>query len=218
MVGRIGGASMKRTMLRYGVVAAFAAATMLQWIGTSGTAVAGPRITGAVYSLTNATGGNRVAVFLRDAGGRLHPGGTVSTGGTGTGASLGSQGALAVAGGGRWLLAVNAGSNSVSALRITMTLGVQLVNTVSSGGMEPVSVAVQGDLAYVVNAGSDDIRGFRLGPSGLHPIPGSSRSLSGSGVGPAEISFGLGGKVLVVTEKNTNLIDTFRVGASGKAA
>src|SRR5439155_13698791 len=113
----------------------------------------------------------------------------------GTGASLGSQGALAVARGGRWLLAVNAGSNSVSALKVTMTLGVRLVNTVSSGGTEPVSVAVQGDLAYVVNAGSDTVRGFRLGQSGLRPLPGSTRPLSGSGVGPAEISFGLGGKV-----------------------
>ncbi len=118
---------------------------------------------------------------------------------------------------GRWLLAVNAGSNSVSALKITMTLGVQLVNTVPSGGTDPVSVAVQGDLVYVVNAGSDSIRGFRLGSSGLQPIPGSTRPLSGSGVGPAEISFGLGGEVLAVTEKNTNLIDTYRVRASGRA-
>jgi VCBS repeat-containing protein len=209
---------MKRTMQRYGLVAALMAVAIAPLIGAGTPAVAGPRITGAVYTMTNATSGNKVAVFLRDAGGRLHPAGEVATGGNGTGASLGSQGALAVAGGGRWLLAVNAGSNSVSALKIGMTLGVQLVNRVPSGGTEPVSIAVQGDLAYVVNAGSDTIRGFRLGSNGLAPLAGSMRHLSGSGVGPAEISFGLGGKVLVVTEKNTNLIDTFRVSASGRAA
>jgi VCBS repeat-containing protein len=208
---------MRRTLQRYVLAAALAAASLVPLIGGAQPAAAGPRITGAVYTMTNETGGNRVAVFLRDAGGRLHPAGKVATGGTGTGAGLGSQGGLAVAGGGRWLLAVNAGSNSVSALKIGMTLGVTLVNTVSSGGTEPVSVTVQGDLAYVVNAGSDDIRGFRLGSSGLHPVAGSMRPLSGTGVGPAEISFGLAGRVLVVTEKNTNLIDTFRVNASGKA-
>jgi VCBS repeat-containing protein len=209
---------MRHTLQRYALAAAIAVASLFPLIGTDSPAVAGPRITGAVYTLTNDTGGNEVAVFLRDAGGRLHPAGTVGTGGTGTGASLGSQGALAVAGGGRWLLAVNAGSNSVSALKITMTLGVRLVNTVSSGGAEPVSVSVQGDVAYVVNAGSDSIRGFRLGAGGLTPIHGSARPLSGSGAGPAQISFGLSGKVLIVTEKNTNLIDTYRVGASGRAS
>jgi 6-phosphogluconolactonase len=207
---------MRRSVQRYGLAAAVAVAALFSVLGSTPAAVAGPRITGAVYSLTNAPGDNRVAVFLRDAGGRLHPAGTVSTGGNGTGASLGSQGALAVAGGGRWLLAVNAGSDTVSALKITMTLGVRLVNTVSSGGTVPVSVAVQGDLAYVVNAGSDTVRGYRLEQSGLHAISGSTRPLSGSGVGPAQVSFGLAGKVLVVTEKNTNLIDTFRVRASGR--
>jgi 6-phosphogluconolactonase (cycloisomerase 2 family) len=208
---------MRHTLQRYGAAAALAVAMLLPLIGTAAPATAGPRITGAVYSLTNAASGNAIAVFLRDVGGRLHPAGTVSTGGTGTGAGLGSQGALAVAGGGRWLLAVNAGSNTVSALKITMTLGLQWMNTVSSGGTEPVSVAAQGSLVYVVNAGSDNIRGFRLGAGGLHPIPGSTRPLSGSGVGPAQISFGLGGKILAVTEKATNLIDTYRVKASGRA-
>src|SRR5437660_9774069 len=46
---------------------------------------------GAVYTLTNQVGGNAVAVFARGADGRLTAAGTVSTGGTGTGASLGSR-------------------------------------------------------------------------------------------------------------------------------
>ena len=45
----------------------------------------------------------------------------------------------------------------------------------------------------------------------LRAIPNSIASLSGSGVGPAEISFDGGGQVLVVTEKATNNIDTYSV-------
>jgi len=51
----------------------------------------------------------------------------------------------------------------------------------------------------------------------LTPIPGSIQSLSGSGVGPAEISFDPDGDLLVVTEKNTNLITMFPVGSDGVA-
>jgi 6-phosphogluconolactonase len=206
---------MRRIVQR--TVLAVAMATSLAVITGGASAVAAPRIAGAVYSLTNATGGNQVQVFLRDAGGGLHPAGAVDTGGTGTGAGLGSQGALALAGGGRWLLAVNAGSDSVSALRVTSSLSVRLVNTVPSGGSQPVSVAVHGALAYVVNAGSDSISGFRLGSNGLSPITHSTRPLSGTGVGPAQIAFGLSGRVLVVTEKATNTIDTYRVRANGRA-
>src|SRR2546425_12670706 len=71
---------------------------------------------GDVYTLTNGAGGNQVAVFDRGNDGTLTADGTVSTGGLGTGAGLGSQGALAVEG--RQLLAVNAGSNSVSLFSI----------------------------------------------------------------------------------------------------
>src|SRR6185437_17086108 len=46
--------------------------------------LAGP---GAVYTLTNQAASNAVAVFTRGADGTLTPGGSVATGGTGTGAS-----------------------------------------------------------------------------------------------------------------------------------
>jgi 6-phosphogluconolactonase (cycloisomerase 2 family) len=67
-------------------------------------------------------------------------------------------------------------------------------------------------LLFVLNAGSSSIAGFRITRDGrLRPIPNSRALLSGSGVGPAEIAFDTSGKVLVVTEKTTNDIDTFRV-------
>src|ERR1043166_8949267 len=60
---------------------------------------------GAVYALTNAAAGNAVAMYTRGADGSLWWVGSVSTGGTGAGASLGSQGALALSDDGRWVFA-----------------------------------------------------------------------------------------------------------------
>src|SRR5207248_7379662 len=66
---------------------------------------------GAVYVMSNAPAGNAVLAFDRAANGALSPAGSYATGGNGTGAGLGSQGALVLSADGRWLLAVNAGSN-----------------------------------------------------------------------------------------------------------
>ena len=168
---------------------------------------------GVVYTLSNASAGNQVLVFNRAPDGSLTTAGSFATGGLGTGAGLGSEGALTVAG--RWLIAVNAGSNDVSVLDRDSG---QVASRVSSGGITPVSVTAAHDLVYVVNAGSSNIFGFRLGDDGqLSPIAGSSRPLSGSGVGPAQISFSPEGETLVVTEKATSLIDTYAIGPHGEA-
>lgn len=173
---------------------------------------------GAVYTLTNQTSGNAVAVFSRAADGSLSPAVTISTGGIGTGAGLGSQGALALGGDGRWLFAVNAGSNDVSVFRVGAT-GLSLASRVSSGGILPISVTAFKDLVYVLNAGGGgSITGFRAdGAGGLAPIAGSTRPLSGTAVGPAEVAFSPHGDALVVTEKNTNRIDVYPVGSDGAA-
>ena len=44
------------------------------------------------------------------------------------------------------------------------------------------------------------------------------RSLSGSGVGPAQIAFTPDGSSLLVTEKNTNALVTFAIGRDGLPA
>src|SRR5947199_7581769 len=64
---------------------------------------------GVVYTLTNQVSGNAVAVFARGADGRLTAAGTVSTGGTGTGASLGSPSAVTLRHDGRCPLTLTAG-------------------------------------------------------------------------------------------------------------
>ncbi|MEO7520332.1 MAG: beta-propeller fold lactonase family protein, partial [Gemmatimonas sp.] len=52
----------------------------------------------------------------------------------------------------------------------------------------------------------------------LTPIAGSTRSLSAAATGPAQVSFDPSGDWLVVTEKATNKIDTWRVGSDGLAS
>src|SRR5438309_490377 len=166
--------------------------------------LAGP---GAVYTLTNQVGGNAVAAFTRGADGRLASAGSVATGGTGTGASLGSQGAVSLSNDGRRLFAVNAGSNDVSVFAVSPT-GLALASRTASGGTLPISLTVHGNVLYVLNAGgSGNISGFTLGASGdLTPIAGATLPLSGSTVGPADVQFSPDGSRLVVTNGGTALI------------
>jgi 6-phosphogluconolactonase (cycloisomerase 2 family) len=170
---------------------------------------------GTVYTTSNAVSGNAVLVFDRAIDGRLRPAGSIKTGGTGTGTGLGSQGAIALSENERWLLAVNAGSNDVSAFEV-LPRGLRLVDRVNTGGTQPISVAIHGRLVYVLNAGSSNISGFTLSRRGqLEPLPGSTRALSQADAGPAQVSFSADGDLLVVTEKNTNRIVTFTIDRDG---
>ena len=185
-------------------------------------AVAGHEDLPTVYAMSNAADGNRVLAFARNAAGTLKSGGSYPTGGFGTGAVLGSQGALAMTSDGRWLLAVNAASNELSVFSVRDEVLV-LTDIVPSGGQHPISVTVDANLVYVLNAGgavggSDNISGFYLSDHGrLNALPGSTQSLSAANTAPAQISFALAGDQLIVTEKGTNLVDQFPVDDKGVA-
>src|SRR5436305_11795396 len=77
-------------------------------------------VVGYVYVNDNSAPANTIAGFARHADRTLTslPGSPFATGGGGTGSGIGSQGALQSADHGRYLLAVNAGSNQVSVLRV----------------------------------------------------------------------------------------------------
>ena len=172
----------------------------------------------AVYTLTNQVTGNAVAVFNRGADGTLSAAGTVATGGTGAGAGLGSQSAVTLNEDGRFLFAVNAGSNDVSVFDVRPA-GLSLASRTASGGTLPISLTEHGNVLYVLNAGGNgNITGFTVGTTGgLTAIAGSTQSLSGNNIGPAQVSFSPDGRRLVVTEKNTSLIDVYAVDANGAA-
>ena len=131
----------------------------------------------AVYTLTNAASGNAVAVFGRAADGSLTPDGTVPTGGLGTGAGLGSQGAIVLDRG--RLFAVNAGDDTVSMLRAGHRGRVWLEDVAPSGGVGPISVTAHGRVVYVVNAGDAST------PANISGVPSSWVSSCRSGVEPA---------------------------------
>lgn len=169
-----------------------------------------------VFVMTNAADGNQVLVYRAGRDGLDHVD-TVDTGGLGTGDGLGSQGAVTLSDNGRHLLVVNAGDDTVSLFGARGTQ-LTLIDTVSSAGARPISVDVHHSIAYVVNADSDSIAGFRVGAGGLTPISHSVQSLSGEGVGPAQVEFSPNGRTLAVTEKGTNLITTFGVDRRGRAS
>jgi 6-phosphogluconolactonase len=187
-----------------------------------GAATAAPGVAGRVYVLGNEASGNAVLAFDRAADGTLQAAGQFATGGLGTGAGLGGQGALVLSDDGRWLFAVDAGSNQISVFSVRPD-GLVFVDVVASGGETPTSLTLNGPWLYVLNAGgSGNITGFTVGDDGhLQALPGSTQPLSNAGVGaapgPAQVSFSPDGEVLVVTEKATNLIDVYPVGNSGAA-
>ena len=179
-------------------------------------------VVGHAYVNGNTAGVNTVDVLDRHADGSLTPtpGSPFAIGGAGLGAGLGSQGAIQASPDGRFLLAVDAGSNEISVLRLGRNGVPTLVGQpVPSGGVEPVSITVsQAGLVYVANigAGGSNYTGFRLNPIGkLIPIPSSTVAVpEGSAVG--DVLFNSTGDRLVGTRDNTSLIDSFTVAGNGR--
>ena len=182
----------------------------------------------AVFVQLNGGSGNSIEAFARGDNGSLTPVGEFATGGLGgkeVGApvdALASQGALALADGGESLVAVNAGSGTVSALGIHRDR-LSLDSVVPSGGSFPSSVTTHGSAVYVLNAGgTGTVAGFRLRDDRLAPIAGSVRSLglSNSAVpffltAPSQIGLTPDGRTLVVATKANNTLVTFPVRRDG---
>lgn len=186
----------------------------------------------AVFTMTNAAGGNEVIVYDRAEDGSLQRFATFPTGGQGSGPPeqfpldpFGSQDSVILSEDGRILYVVNAGSNSISSFEVASDGTLSLMGTVDSGGTFPLSLTMHEDLLYVLNARGEggNISGFTGAESGeLTPLDGSTRPLSGvetplpgNAVGPADVQFNPDGTLLAVTEKVTSLIDVYQVGADG---
>jgi 6-phosphogluconolactonase len=177
---------------------------------------------GSVYTMTNSAEGNEVLVFSRSADGSLTPAGAIATNGLGTGGGLGNQGGVILTPNKRLLFVVNAGSDTISAFHVKDN-NLEFIDAFDSGGVRPVSLTVDGNVLYVLNAGGgvgdeDSISGFIVERNGmLTPLGGSTQPLSQPNTGPAQIGFTPDGNVLVVTEKDTNRIDTYIVDNDGLA-
>ena len=223
-----------RTLFAAAAVATTAVALAVPAAASAATAhgrSAGPAGGPAVFVQTDNTAGNQVVAYQRSSDGTLTLAGTYPTGGLGgqlTGSvvdHLASQGSLRYDAAQHLLVAVNAGSNSVTVFGVHGTRLHQR-QVIGSGGEFPVSVAIRGGLVYVVNAlRGGSVQGYRLSPAGhLAFLRGSHRRLHLSQSAtpqftntPGEVAFSPSGSQLIVTTKaNGNDIDVFGVRTSGR--
>jgi len=180
---------------------------------------------GAVFALTDNLSANTVVAYDRLPGGALHQAGAYRTGGIGgrlDGSVVdhtASQGALALDRDNGLLYAVNAGSDTLTVFDVH---GDRLDRRqiVGAGGAFPVSVAVHGNLVYVLNArDGGSIQGYlRLGRTlvrvaawrrdlGLDPAAAPEFTHT-----PGQIAFTPdGSRLLVTTKAGSNAIDVFAV-------
>ena len=176
-------------------------------------------IAGHVYVLNNTTATNSVSVYNRDTNGSLELANVVKIGGQGTGTLLGSQGSLQLSADGQWLFAVDAGSNQVSVLHVNRQGNLTLTDVASSQGVDPVSLTYSAGHLYVVNDGDGthpaNVSGFYLLLGKLVRIPQATKTLSAANPAAGEIRANPLGTELVVTEKNTNIIDGFTISLNG---
>jgi 6-phosphogluconolactonase (cycloisomerase 2 family) len=184
-----------------------------------------------VFVQTNELAGNQVVVFERERDGTLDREGTFATGGNGGNVApgtasdrLGSQGSLVYDRKHDLLLAVNAGSDTISVFEVRGER-LDLEQVLPSGGQFPASIAVHDDLVYVLNAGGvGNVQGFEIDDDELEPIAGSARSLGLANTNPpnfltspGQVGFTPDGRKLIVTTKaSRSTIDIWDVGRDGR--
>lgn len=183
---------------------------------------------GVVFVQTDGLTGNEIVAYARAPGGALTEAGSYPTEGLGGQLSgsvvdhTASQGALAYDSSQNLLLAVNAGSNSISAFRVegdTLTLR----QVVSSGGKFPVSVTTHANQAYVLNAEEGgSLQGYDVSDGSLTPLANQHRAL-GLTTGkqgeasqfthtPGQVALSPNDKKLIVTTKQAGeSVDVFAV-------
>ncbi len=174
---------------------------------------------GAVFAATNGVNRNEIVMYKRLKNGRLQWIGKFDTGGRGEGGindPLQSQNSLVLTPDHAFLLAVNAGSSTISVFRV-LDDGLVLVDVQPSLGGNPVSIALHDDLVYVVNFGGIyHTAGFRMKPWGeLTPIRNSRMPLSTLDTNPSTAAFSADGSQLIVSERQTNIVDVFTVASDG---
>jgi 6-phosphogluconolactonase len=170
---------------------------------------------GALYTQTNDPNGNTVQRFDRAPDGSLTPAGTFATGGAGLAALGGRQGAVELSGDGRYLYAVNAGSDSVSVFR-TGPHRTKLIDVVRSRGVAPASVAEHHGRLYVLNSGgTPSVTAYwRLPGGSLWPV--ATRELAPGAQGAAQVSVTPDGHSLMVSERLSNRLETLPLDAFGR--
>ncbi|MEY9946626.1 lactonase family protein [Kitasatospora sp. GAS1066B] len=186
----------------------------------------------AVFVQNNSLAGNQIFAYHRSDDGQLTPAGSHDTGGLGgmlNGSAadhLASQGSLTYDEQHALLYAVNAGSDTVTVFAVDGD-HLERRQVVSSGGRFPVSVAVHGDVVYVLNAlDGGSIQGYRVHDGHLDKKddwhrclgldPNATPQFTNT---PGQVGFTANGSQLIVTTKaNGNNLDVFKIDHDGTPA
>lgn len=190
---------------------------------TRGTTSEPQKVSGAAFAMTNVVGDNHIIEYSRAGDGRLTRVGNISTGGSGLGTDLDTQGSLRLSSDHRFLYAANAGSDNLSVFAVNGS-NLTFVQKIYAGD-EPNSLTIHDNLLYVLDGSvaGNGILGFTIAADGtLSALPHSLRLLSSPIAVPGQVEFSPDGRLLFVTEKTTNLlmtpanaIDVFRIRSDG---
>ena len=178
---------------------------------------------GGVYTATNALDGNEIAAFGRNPDGTLSFINNFSTGGLGSTEFDGGEGldplisadSIIATDDNRFLLAVNAGSDTITSFAINSDFSLTRASTIASGGVGPNSIAYNDGRVFVSNIDRDglalgvagttrgepndegNITGFNINDNGiLTPIPNSTFDFDNR---PADVGFSADGSRLIVS-------------------
>jgi 6-phosphogluconolactonase len=184
-----------------------------------------------VYVLTNPNGPNAIDAFVRNRRtGRLTYNGRFFTGGQGN-FDVGASQQHSLISDGRYVYAVNPGSNDISVLAIRRYGALRLVSRTPSGGPSPVSLALHGQLLYVANQGDPvfdpggpsgplqriaNYTGFRVNRDGTLRALANSTIWLNPGDTPTDILFNKAGDLLAAARVQGRIIDTFRITKFGR--
>ncbi len=178
---------------------------------------AGSQPAGGVFAMSNILDENTVVAYARSDDGTLSLVGEFPTGGQG-GDFDGAEGldplisayAMINTPDNEYLMAVNAGSNTITVMAINDDMSLEVVDVEDSGGVGPNSLAYHNGVVYVTNIDADgefqgepdqegSIYGFSFDNGDLTPIPGSLRELDNR---PAAVRFTPDGEYIAITSIN----------------
>jgi 6-phosphogluconolactonase (cycloisomerase 2 family) len=192
------------------------------------------QVSDIIWLESNSTAGNSILAFKNDGTGGPTFLGSTPTGGIGVfdkTFALGpfdSDQNLIVNSEGTLLFAVNSGSNSISVFHITPD-GLQAVNgsPFPSGGSNPVSLGLKGDILVVVNKDQDPAQNdnlvlpnyttFRVWPNGhLSPIEHTTTVSVAYGTSPSQALIASRGSVVFGADFLGGLLQSFALDGDGR--
>ncbi len=195
---------------------------------------------GGVFVMSNILEANTIVAYQRADDGTLSLAGEFDTGGQG-GDFDGGEGldplisayAIINTPDNEYLMAVNAGSNTISVMSINDDMSLELVDTENTNGTGPNSIAYNNGLVYVSNIDADgqfagepdqegSITGYTFNNGQLTPLDGSTRDLPNR---PAAIRFSPDGDYIITSSinagsaalasANNDELTVFGIGADG---